>query len=185
MAVATALPAAGLAASGMQYWIPALSAFILYRRLRRSFGRQPWQPKRAMARMLLLAAVACMVMFAVVAVPHLLPGVALGAVCGLALATLSLRHTDVHWYQGQPSYIPNPWIGGLLVVVMIARLAWRYAEAGAQGMQQAPSPLTFGIAAALIAYSLAFAIGVRLQVRALVSAGSDPVDTDTQTPGLR
>jgi hypothetical protein len=42
----------------MPYAMPALLAWVVYRRVRGNFGPQAWKPKRTMVRIVLLALVA-------------------------------------------------------------------------------------------------------------------------------
>lgn len=153
--------------------------WLYYRRIRRSFGRQPWRPKATIFRLVLLTLAALGITSAAVFVPHTALGIVIGAVIGAALGLLALRHTHVAWTNGRRTYHPNPYIGGLLSVLLVGRLAWRMASggfasvAGSSGSAQNASPLTLGIAATLVAYSLVNGIGLVVRMRAL------PVD-----PGL-
>jgi hypothetical protein len=144
---------------------------LYYRRIRRQFGRQVYQPRRTALRIGLLSVVACGLLIAAFGIPHLGPALAMGAIGGGVLGWLALRHTRIGVVDGKREYTPNPWIGGVLSLLLVARLAWRWHDgafaAGAmQGGQQA-SPLTFGFMAALIAYYLVSGIGLALRMRAL------------------
>ncbi len=160
-ALAPAVPYLAVAAIGWAY----------YRRIRRSFGRQRWQPRRTGARLALVAVALAGLAMAAAFLPHVGIGVATGAVVGAALGVLALRHTHAEWVDGQGWYTPNPWIGGALTILLLGRLAWRYTHgvfsgAAAQTVQQA-SPLTLGIAATLVVYSLVQGIGLFLRMHAL------------------
>ncbi|RXR05960.1 hypothetical protein [Pseudoxanthomonas composti] len=153
------------------YLSVAAIAFIYYRRIRRSFGRQPWQPVRAGLRLALLALVAGLLAFAAYGLPGVAPGIALGALAGAALGAFSLRHTHAEWSDARGWYTPNPWIGAGLMVLLLARLAWRWADGGfggggAMSGTQA-SPLTMGIAATLVVYSLVHVGGLWWRMRQL------------------
>ena len=94
-----------------------------------------------------------------------------GLLAGLALGALGLWLTRFEPGESQLHYTPNPWIGGVLSVLLLGRLAWRWSQGalvggGAHAAQQA-SPLTMGIAAALIAYSLVYSVGLLLRMRQL------------------
>ena len=162
--------------------VPALTPFmpwlatagfgwLYYRRIRRQFGRQPYRPRRAALRIGLLSLLACGLVFAAVGIAHLAPALAIGGLAGAALGWLSQRHTQVALVGGKREYTPNPWIGGALSLLLVARLAWRWHEgAFAAGAQQAgpqASPLTFGFMAALVAFYLVSGIGLALRMRAL------------------
>jgi len=100
-------------------------------------------------------------------------GMALGVLAGAALGAFALQHTHIEAPDGQRYYTPNPWIGAGLSVLLIGRLAWRWAsgafsEGSAQSMQNA-SPLTLAIAVALVTYSLVHTGGLLLRMRALAT----------------
>ena len=156
----------------LPYAMPAMLAWIYYKRVRRNFGPQAWQPGRIWFRMALLALAALGLLAAAAFLPHVGLAVAGGMAAGVALGWAGLHHTHAEWRDGVRTYIPNPWIGGLLTLVLAARLVWRYTHrtgiqgGGVQAMQQA-SPLTMGIAAVLVGYSLCYSIGLVVRMRAL------------------
>ncbi|MET0290119.1 MAG: hypothetical protein ABW178_10880 [Pseudoxanthomonas sp.] len=160
------------------YLSAAAIAFIYYRRIRRTFGRQPWQPKRAIARLMLLVLVAGLLAFAAYGLPGVAPGIALGALGGAALGGFSLRHTHAEWVDGKGRYTPNPWIGAGLTVLLLGRLAWRWADGGFSMGGGAPgsqaSPLTMGIATTLVMYSLVHVGGLWWRMRQLRLQAASP-----------
>ena len=158
------------------YLATAGIGWLYYRRIRRSFGRQPWQPRRTIARLLLVSMVALALVSAAVFLPYVGLGIGVGAAAGAALGVLALKHTHAQVIDGQRYYTPNSWIGGGLSLLLLGRLAWRWSQGAlsggsAQAAQQA-SPLTMGIAATLIAYSLVYSIGLLLRMRQLAPAQS-------------
>lgn len=165
------MPAAVLPAL-TPYLATAGIGWLYYRRIRRSFGRQPWQPKRTIARLVLVSLVAASLVCAAVFLPHVGVGIGIGAIAGGALGVFALKYTHAQATDGQRFYTPNPWIGGGLSLLLLGRLAWRWSQGalmgsgGAQFGQQA-SPLTLGIAATLIAYSLVYTSGLLLRMRGL------------------
>ena len=145
--------------------------WLYYRRIRSQFGRQPYRPKRTMLRVALLSLLACGLLAMGVLAPRLGSALAIGGIAGATLGWLALRHTRVAIVDGMREYVPNPWIGGLMALLLVARLAWRWyhldhlgagMEAGTQ-----PSPLTCGLLAALVAYYLVSGIGLLQRMRAL------------------
>jgi hypothetical protein len=167
----------------LPFFLPALLLWVVYRRVRRNFGLQRWRPTRIAIRIGLLSLIAAMLAASALASPHVAPALLAGAVAGSVLAYFGTRHTHVEWKGGQRFYTPHPWIGALLTALLLGRLAWRYLHGGlivaAAGGTPTRSPLTFGIAAVLIVYSLAYAIGLVLRMRALgpappASAGITP-----------
>lgn len=152
------------------YLATAGIGWLYYRRIRRSFGRQAWQPGRTIARLVLVSLVAVALVFAALFLPHTGMGIGIGALIGVLLGGFGLKHTHAQMIEGQRYYTPNPWIGGALSVLLLGRLAWRWSQGayigGAQAAQQA-SPLTMAIAATLIAYSLVYSVGLVLRMRRL------------------
>jgi hypothetical protein len=167
---------AGYAATMLTpYLTGAGLAWLYYRRLGRHFGYQPWQPRRTGVRIALMVLVAGLLGWLMVVAPQIAPGMLGGALAGVALGWFALRHTAIERRAGQWGYVPNPWIGGGLAVVLLARLAWRWSQGafagGAQQSATQASPLTMAIAATLVAYSLTQAIGLTLLMRRRIAAG--------------
>src|SRR6476661_5341484 len=147
--------------------------FAYVRRIRRSFGKQPYHPTRTYVRMALLALACVGLVFAAATLP--VSGIALaiaaGLVAGGALGGFAVLHTQVEAVDGARWYTPNPWIGGALSLLLVARLAWRYGSGafsqGASNAAQNASPLTLGIAATLVAFYLVNGMGIAWRMRAL------------------
>lgn len=167
-----------MAATGIASLTPYLATagvgWLYYRRIRRYFGRQPWQPRRTGVRLGFLVVVAVLLTWLAAHLPGVRVGMALGAVAGAALGAFALHHTRIELQDGARWYTPNPWIGAALSVLLLGRLAWRWASGAfaggsAQTLQNA-SPLTMSIAAALIAYGLVYAAGLFVRMRALPPA---------------
>jgi hypothetical protein len=148
-----------------------LIGWAYYRRIRTSFGRQPWRPVRVGIRLAMLALALAGLGMAAIYLPRMGLAVGAGLAIGALLALLALRHTRVEVAEGQRWYTPNPWIGGALSVLLLGRLAWRMGSGvftgGAAAMGQNASPLTLGIGATLVAYYLVNGIGLVLRMRAL------------------
>ncbi len=157
------------------YLATAGIGWLYYRRIRRSFGRQAWQPKRTIARLILVSLVMLALVAAAVFLPHVGPGIALGALIGVALGVFGLRHTRAESIEGKRYYTPNPWIGGGLTLLLLGRAAWRWSQGafsdGAQMAGQA-SPLTMGIAATLIAYAVVYSSGLLVRMGKLKQLSS-------------
>jgi hypothetical protein len=139
-------------------WIlAALAVLMIYRRLRRSFGKQLLRPTRMMLRAVLLIAVAAsLVPIALRSQAHLLAELA-GTALGLSLALWGARHTRFLTDRGQTYYVPHTHTGIAVSLLVLARIVYRFVEiyadggpAGAATMVQ--SPLTVGLLFVLIAY---------------------------------
>lgn len=120
--------------------IPVI-VFAVWRRVRKQFGPQPIQRKRMIARIVIFAVIVGLVSFAVMHNVQLLGGLAGGVVAGAALGLLGLRLSrfEVHPVKGD-CYVPNPYIGALVTVLLLARLVWRFAMLSPQ--MQDPTGVT-------------------------------------------
>lgn len=156
----------------------ALIAWLYYRRIRRHFGRQPYQPKRTVVRMVLVAIVALALLYGFYGLPQVRIDMAIGAAIGIAVGALGLRHTHAEWVDGAGAYTPNPWIGAGMSALLIGRLVWRgYSGAFANGAQQTfqnASPLTMGLFAMLIAYAIVYSYGLWWRMKQLAAAHAAP-----------
>jgi hypothetical protein len=155
-------------------WLPTLVAvplvgFVLYRRLRRTFGRQSVTPKRMALRMALLFAVCVLLFVQASATAASLGAAAAGLVLGVALATVGLMHTRVESTADGKFYTPNKWIGLAVTALFLGRLAGRLftiSERAAQVSGTSPFPgiqgsrLTLGLFFLLAGYYVTYYAGV-------------------------
>jgi hypothetical protein len=156
-------------------WLPTLVAvplvgFMLYRRLRRTFGKQPVTPKRMALRMVLLCVVCILLFVRSPATAANLGAAAAGLALGVALAMVGLMHTEVEATAASKFYTPNKWIGLAVTALFLGRLAGRLftvSERATQvasgvspyaGLQQ--SPLTLGLFFLLAGYYVTYYAGV-------------------------
>lgn len=159
--------------------------WLYYRRIRRHFGWQRWRPGRVRLRLAILLLVAVGLGAVAASAPHTMLGMLAGAVIGAGLGGLGVHLVRIEPRNGLPGYLPNPWIGGALSLLLVGRLAWRWAHgafafgSGASDPQaiQHASPLTLGIAATLVAYALANAAWLSWKMR-----GQPPADLDVRAP---
>jgi len=142
---------------------------LYYRRVRRQFGRQAWRPGAAWW---LRFAMLCVLMAVLLAAGFGSPGGALAVLAGIAvgavLGAFAIRHTRIEHSGGARWYTPNPWIGGILSLLLIARLAWRW-QGGVRAFGPAaaaqPSVLTLAFASTLVAYYLVNSGGLAWRMR--------------------
>jgi hypothetical protein len=154
--------------------IPVM-AFAFWRRMRRSFGRQPIRRKQMIARIAIFSVMGGALAFSGLANPRLLEGLLGGALGGIALGLLGLRLTRFERdASGADAYYPNAWIGGLLSVLLVARLAWRLLVAMPQLQDPAMahsapamgnSPLTLALFGLMIGYYTAYYAGLLVHHR--------------------
>jgi hypothetical protein len=161
-----------------------LLALIVWRRVSRSFGRQPIRRKRMIARIVMFAVIGGLLALGGFRQLALAEGLFGGILVGGAIGLLGLQLTrfEVDPIKGD-CYVPNPWIGALLTMLLLGRLAWRlmvvwpqlqHAEALAvapgPGMQMQPmgyasSPLTMLVIGLLVGYYIAYYSGVLVHHR--------------------
>ncbi len=159
-----------------------LLAWIIWRRVSRSFGRQPIQRKRMIFRVVVFsiigAALALSGLHQLVLAEGLLGGVLIGGAIGLI--GLRLTQFEIDPVKGD-CYIPNVWIGALLTVLLLGRLAWRLmvvwpqfqhgavatdALGGAgQSFGNTSSPLTMLVIGLLVGYYIVYYSGVLIHHR--------------------
>lgn len=158
-------------------------AFIVWRRVRRTFGRQPIRRKSMIARIAVFAIIGSLLALSgfhhLALAEGLVGGVLIGGAIGLFGLQLTRFETDP--VKGD-CYVPNPWIGALLTVLLLGRLAWRLmvaypqmqhaqamASAGAsmqmQPMDYASSPLTMLVIGLLVGYYIAYYSGLLIHHR--------------------
>ena len=146
-----------------------LIALLYYRRFRRSFGRQPVQPGRMMARVVILGLVGAFLLLGSVMDMRMFGGELAGLVAGVALGLWGLKLTRFERQDDGVHYIPHSWFGIGIMVLLLARLAYRWAvmwpamQVAHAGIQQSPyprSPLTLALFGLLVGYYVCYYIGV-------------------------
>jgi hypothetical protein len=154
----------------------ALVVWGIYRRMRRTFGRQKIDVRRIPVRIGILAIVGALAAFGIVHDVRTLEGLIAGIACGAALAHVGLRHTKFEVTSEGSFYTPHTYIGLVVAALFLGRLLYRffllYGTHGAAQPNQNPavayqnSPLTAGIFAVLISYYVLFYVGVLVKSRA-------------------
>jgi hypothetical protein len=154
----------------------ALLAWVVFRRLRRTFGAQRLEATRLYVRAAILSLLG-VVMLAVSA-RHLglLGALGAGLAGGAALGLLGLRHTQFETTPQGRFYTPHTYIGLAVSALFLGRLAWRFLTTGVAasgfaaqaavpagqdplaGAQQ--SPVTLAIFGLLVGYYVIFNVGV-------------------------
>jgi len=160
-----------------------LLALIVWRRVSRQFGRQPIRRKRMIVRIVMFSIVGVLLALSGLHRIELAEGLLGGALIGGAIGLLGLRLTrfEVDPVRGD-CYVPNPWIGALLTVLLLGRLAWRFlvilpqmqqasgAATQAAGYPMQPtgytsSPLTMLVIGLLVGYYIVYFSGLLIHHR--------------------
>jgi hypothetical protein len=146
--------------------------YAIYRRLRRTFGRQPLQPRRMIARIVLLSAAVCVLLPLALRSPQFLGAELAGAALGIGLGVWGSKCTRFVMSGERMHYVPHTYTGIAVTLLVLGRLAFRAVQvytAGQAASVTAPaadpshafaatsmirSPLTVGIVFLLAGYYL-------------------------------
>jgi hypothetical protein len=149
-----------------------LILFIMYRRFRRLFGRQPLRPARMIARMAILSIIGVLLVPAALRSSDATHGIGAGLALGVALGVWGARHTRYEWHEGALHYVPHTYAGVVVSALFLGRLLYRFLilwqsgssfDAAAAG--SAPggafgtlyhNPLTLGVFFVLIGYYVCY-----------------------------
>jgi hypothetical protein len=155
---------------------PALYVWVLYRRLRRNFGRQPFQPTRMTIRIVILTLVLAAFLFAAARNSLLLEAGIAGVAGGAVLGFIGLKLTRFESGADGVFYTPNTYIGLGLSALLLGRLVYRFLVVG-QAMNAAPqpganpfaayaqNPLTLALFTLLFGYYVTYFAGVLIRAR--------------------
>ncbi len=148
----------------------AVVAFAIYRRVRRTIGRQRFEPKRMQVRMVFLSIVGVGVLIYSGRNFELAGALIAGAVGGAAVGYFGLRHTKFETTREGQFYTPHTYIGLFISALFLGRLAYRFITlyptmAAAHRGNEDPmafqkSPLTLAIFGVVIGYYVAYYAGV-------------------------
>ena len=106
----------------------ALIVFAVYRRLRRSFGRQPLRPARMRVRMVLLTLLVCLLLPAALRSAQFLWAELAGAALGIGLGVWGARRTRFVTHGGQLYYVPHTYTGIAISLLFLGRLVYRVVQ---------------------------------------------------------
>lgn len=156
-------------------------AFAIFRRVRRTVGRQKLQPARMQTRMVILSVVGAIALVFSFRDIELAGALLAGAAGGAALGWFGLRHTKFETTPQGQFYTPHLFIGLAVTLLFLGRLAYRFiylypSMQAASGANESPfaayqkSPLTLAIFGIVIGYYVAYYAGVIRQARRLAAA---------------
>jgi xanthine/uracil permease len=167
------------------YLVAALIVWGLYRRMRRSFGRQRVTEGRMWVRVGILTVIAVMAAVGTAAAHDLevLGGLVAGIACGAALGYVGLRHTKFEVTAEGRYYTPHTYMGLAVTALFVGRVIYRFlsvydgtlpagAAARGFGAYQA-NPFTLAALGVLVGYYVLYYLGV-LQRTRLASAPVTP-----------
>ena len=107
----------------------ALIVFAIYRRFRRSFGRQVLRPGRMILRIVLITAVGCALLPLALGSAQYLWAELSGAALGVGLGSWGAERTRFVMHGGRLHYVPHTYTGIAVSLLFLGRLAFRAVQA--------------------------------------------------------
>src|SRR5690348_11476302 len=107
------------------YLVAVLVVWGIYRRMRRSFGRQRVRDARMWVRIGLLSAIAALAAVGMARDIEALAGLLGGIACGAALGYAGLRYTKFEVTPQGRFYTPHAYIGAAVTALFVGRLLYR------------------------------------------------------------
>lgn len=162
----------------MPLLVTALVLWALYRRVRRSFGRQAVNRARLCSRAAILGLLAALLLSTLWRDSALLMTLLGGVLCGALLALLGLRHTRFEATPEGRFYTPHAYVGLLILALFVGRLIFRFlvlyghrgtiVPAGSDPLAlYRDSPMTLALFGLLIGYYVLYNLGVLRRARDL------------------
>jgi hypothetical protein len=145
--------------------LAALVVFAVYRRLRRSFGKQLLRPRSMTIRIVLLSIIGCALLPMVLRSSEYLAAEPLGAALGLGLGWWGAQRTRFVRDGERLYYVPHTMTGIAVSLLFVGRLAYRFIQAygghtepsqAAAPHAMVSSPVTVGIFFVLLGYYVFF-----------------------------
>ena len=163
-----------------------LIGFLLYRRFKRTFGRQPVRRRAMVARMAIFTVI-CVALVVTMPTPEMIGAALGGLVIGLCAALYGFKRTRFEVTAEGPFYTPDKWVGLAMTSIFIGRLASRLfvlQQAGAANPAAASpfasaqrSPLTTGAFWLLATYYIASYALILREVKRLGPFVATPAET--------
>ncbi|MGH8296075.1 MAG: DUF1453 domain-containing protein [Steroidobacteraceae bacterium] len=153
------------------YLIAALIVWGVYRRMRRSFGRQRIRDRRMWTRIGILSAVAVLIAVVIARDVEVLGALLAGVACGAVLGYFGLRYTKFEVTAEGRFYTPHAYIGLAVIALFVGKVLYRFLG-GYNGLAMGPaagqnlaelyrhSPFTLAVFGALVGYYVLYYLGV-------------------------
>jgi len=164
------------------YLIAALVAWRLYRRARRSFGRQQVRDRLMWMRIGILTVVAVLMGALFGRDVALLGGLLGGIACGALLGYIGLRYTKFEVTADGRFYTPHTYIGIIVTALFVGRVLYRMLGVYSGTVPAAPggpglaayhsSPITLSVLGALVGYYVLYYLGVLQRTKPAASIAS-------------
>lgn len=162
------------------YLIAALILWSVYRRMRRSFGKQRVRDGLMRIRIGILTLAAVLIGVVVAPDVDILGALLAGIACGAALGYVGLRYTKFEVTPQGRFYTPHAYIGMVVTALLVVRILYRFlgvhhgmAPVAARGQSLAAiyqhSPFTLAAFGAVVGYYVLYYVGVLQRTRVPVS----------------
>ena len=178
--------------------IAGLAVLLIYRRFRRSFGRQPLRPARMWIRIVLLILLGVSLAPSAIRSGQFLFAELAGLLAGSALGFWGAEHTRYAVHEGRLHYVPHTYTGIAISLLFIGRLVYRFVEwyavngaagsaaAGARGIVPEPmmkSPLTVGLVFVVVGYYVCYYALVLWKSKRISPEDLEAIPAPTTAPG--
>ena len=110
------------------FLIAALTVFVIYRRLRRSFGQQQLRRVRMQVRIAVLLIAGCLLLPVAWRSTEFLSAVLAGVAAGVALALWGAARTRFLKIDHQLYYVPHTYTGIAVSLLFLGRLVYRFVQ---------------------------------------------------------
>lgn len=110
------------------FLIALLVLFVIYRRLRRSFGQQLLRPVRMQVRIGLLLVIGCLLLPVAFRSAAFGAAALAGIAAGVALAMWGAAHTQFLRVSGRLYYVPHTYTGIAVSFLFLGRLVYRLIQ---------------------------------------------------------
>lgn len=158
------------------YLIAALIVWSLYRRMRRSFGRQRVRDGLMWGRIGIFTVVVVLIGIEVAPDRDVLGALLAGIACGAVLGYVGLRYTKFEVTPQGRFYTPHAYIGIAVTALFVGRLLYDYLgmangmlpdAAGGQDLASLyrHNPLTLVILGTLVGYYVVYYLGILQRTR--------------------
>ena len=147
-----------------------LITWSIYRRVRRSIGRQKLRPARHVISIVVFSLISIVLVSVSELMPKLVSGIGIGLLLGAALGIVGLRLTKFETTGEGHFHTPDTRIGVGLVLLFVGRLVYRYwSLRHLVGEAQTPPPfksaLTYLVFGLLAGYYIVYYFGLLRHAR--------------------
>jgi hypothetical protein len=158
----------------------AVIGWRVYRRIRRSIGRQPVRRNRMITGIVIYSVLTVLVALLGIQHPMVIAGLGGGLVVGVPLGLVGLHFTKFENTPQGRFYTSHPYIGVSIAALLVVRMFYRMSMLmGGQSQAQSnpaalQSPLTFSIFGLLAGYYITFYAGVLIRSAKVPLAPQSP-----------